>query len=115
LAIFSAFNRFITVGYFLQLGSYSRVGKLTITVGDDLSEVQVTDEFQYASPLAASQGGTAMTNFEFLAELRDNDNIIRPDALGDSSLTPDTVVLTYRNPLLTGAEGNISFDVTYGV
>lgn len=115
LAIFSAFNRFITVGYFLQLGSYSRVGKLTITVGDDLSEVQVTDEFQYASPLAASQGGTAMTNFEFLAELRDNDNIIRPDALGDSSLTPDTVVLTYKNPLSTGAEGNISFDVTYGV
>jgi hypothetical protein len=77
--------------------------------------VQTTDEFQYASPLAASPGGTIMTNFEFEAVLRDNDNIIRPDAPNDSSLTPDTVVLTYRNPLLTGAEGTLSFDVTYGV
>jgi hypothetical protein len=115
LAIFSAFNRFFTINYFLQLGSYSRVGKLTITVGDDLSEVQTTDEFQYASPLAASPGGTIMTNFEFEAVLRSNDTIIRPDAPDDSSLTPDTVVLTYKNPLLTGAEGTISFDVTYGV
>jgi len=115
LAVFSAFNRFFTINYFLQLGSYSRVGKLTITVGDDLSEVQTTDEFQYASPLAASPGGTIMTNFEFEAVLRSNDTIIRPDAPDDSSLTPDTVVLTYKNPLLTGAEGTISFDVTYGV
>jgi hypothetical protein len=115
VTIFSAFNKFFTINYFLQLGSYSRVGKLTITVGDDLSEVQTTDEFQYASPLAASPGGTIMTNFEFEAVLRDNDNIIRPDAPNDSSLTPDTVVLTYRNPLLTGAEGTLSFDVTYGV
>jgi hypothetical protein len=115
LAVFSAFNRFFTINYFLQLGSYSRVGKLTITVGDDLSEVQITDEFQYASPLAASPGGTIMTNFEFEAVLRSNDTIIRPDAPDDSSLTPDTVVLTYKNPLLTGAEGTISFDVTYGV
>jgi hypothetical protein len=115
VTIFSAFNKFFTINYFLQLGSYSRVGKLTITVGDDLSEVQTTDEFQYASPLAASPGGTIMTNFEFEAVLRDNDNIIRPDAPNDSSLTPDTVVLTYKNPLLTGAEGTLSFDVTYGV
>jgi hypothetical protein len=115
VTIFSAFNKFFTINYFLQLGSYSRVGKLTITVGDDLSEVQTTDEFQYASPLAASPGGTIMTNFEFEAVLRDNDNIIRPDAPEDSSLTPDTVVLTYKNPLLTGALGSISFDVTYGV
>ncbi len=115
LAVFSAFNRFFTINYFLQLGSYSRVGKLTITVGDDLSEVQTTDEFQYASPLAASPGGTIMINFEFEAVLRSNDTIIRPDAPDDSSLTPETVVLTYKNPLLTGAEGTISFDVTYGV
>lgn len=115
LAVLSAFNKFFTVNYFLQLGSYSRVGKLTITVGDDLSEVQTTDEFQYASPLAASPGGTTMTNFEFDAVLRSNDTIIRPDAPDDSALTPDTVVLTYKNPLLTGALGTISFDVTYGV
>jgi hypothetical protein len=112
LAVFSAFSKFITVGYFLQLGSYSRVGKLTITVGDEVSEVEVTDEFQYASPLAGSQGGTAMTNFEFLAELRANVQVVGPE---DSALAPDTVVLTYKNPLTTGAEGTISFDVTYGV
>jgi hypothetical protein len=114
LAVLSAFNRFFTINYFLQLGSYSRVGKLTITVGDDLSEVQTTDEFQYASPLEVSPGGQIMTNFEFDAELKSNDTIIRAES-DDSALTPDTVVLTYKNPILTGALGSISFDVTYGV
>jgi len=56
-----------------------------------------------------------MTNFEFAVELRSNDDSIRPDAPNDSALTPDTVVLTYRNPIQTGALGNISFDVAYGV
>ena len=55
-----------------------------------------------------------MTNFEFAAELRDND-----DTTGDSTLSIDTVVLSYKNPLLVGgsigAAGSISFDVTYGV
>jgi hypothetical protein len=55
-----------------------------------------------------------MTNFEFAAELRDNE-----DTTGDSSLSIDTVVLSYKNPLLvsgqTGAGGSISFNVTYGV
>ena len=114
LAVFSAFNKYITINYYLQLGSYSRVGKLTISVGDDLSEIQTTDEFQYGSPLASSPGGQIMTNFEFSAQLKDNDNIIRPNT-EDSTLTPDTVLLTYKNPLAVGIEGTISFDVTYGV
>lgn len=115
LAIFSAFNNFFTINYFLQLGTFSRVGKLTITVGDDLSEVQIADEFQYASPLQISQGGQTMTNFEFSVELRSNENKLRLHEPDDSALTPDTVVLTYKNPISTGALGNISFDVAYGV
>jgi hypothetical protein len=45
-----------------------------------------------------------MSNFEFTAELRDND--------ADSGI--ETIVLSYKNPLATGATGNISFDVAYG-
>ena len=45
-----------------------------------------------------------MSNFEFKAELRDNDT--------DSGI--ETIVLFYKNPLATGREGNISFDVAYG-
>ena len=115
LAVFSAFNKFFTINYFLQLGSYSRVGKLTITVGDNLLEIQLDDQYHYSSLSIESQGGQTMTNFEFDAELRSNDEIIRPDAPNDSTSTPDTVVLVYKNPILTGVAGTISFDVAYGV
>lgn len=105
LAVFSALNRYMKINYFLSLDVWSRVGTLTISVGDDLSEVAITDEFQYSTPLAASPGGQVMTKFEFNAELRDNDL--------DSGI--ETVVLSYKNPLLTGRAGTISFDVAYGV
>jgi len=109
LAIFSAFNNYLIVDYVLKLGEFSRTGQLYLTVGDGLSEVAITDRFQYSTPFASSYGGTLMTNFEFSAELRDND--------ADSGI--DTVVLSYKNPILVsglpGATGSISFDVTYGV
>lgn len=104
LAAFSALNRYIVVKYFLSLGSYSRFGELTISVGDTQSELSITDSYQYSSPLATSTGGELMTNFEFTASLADNDL--------DSGI--DTVVLSYRNPLPSLA-GSISFDVAYGV
>ena len=114
LAVFSAFNKYIAVDYLLTLGEFSRSGKLHLTVGDGLSQVAITDNFQYSTPLTTSFGGTLMTNFEFAAELRDND-----DTTGDSTLSIDTVVLSYKNPLLAsgsaGAGGAISFDITYGV
>ena len=114
LAVFSAFNKYIVVDYLLTLGEFSRSGKMHLTVGDGLSQVAITDNFQYSTPLTTSFGGILMTNFEFAAELRDND-----DTTGDSTLSIDTVVLSYKNPLLagglTGAAGSISFDVTYGV
>ena len=104
LAVFSALNRYIVVKYFLSLGSYSRYGDLTITVGDTQSEVSITDNYQYSSPLATSTGGTLMTNFEFAVDLADNDL--------DSGI--ETIVLSYKNPL-PGFAGTISFDVAYGV
>ena len=114
LAVFSAFNKYIVVDYLLTLGEFSRSGKLHLTVGDGLSQVAISDNFQYSTPLTTSFGGILMTNFEFAAELRDND-----DTTGDSSLSIDTVVLSYKNPLLVsgsaGAGGSISFDVAYGV
>jgi hypothetical protein len=116
LAVFSSFNKFIIINYFMTLDAFSRVGKLTVSIGDDQQEVSITDEYQYSSPLAMSNGGQLMTNFEFSAEIRDNnDNTTGDSTLGDSTLSVDTVVLSYKNPLATGATGNISFDVTYGV
>jgi hypothetical protein len=114
LAVFSSFTKFIVIDYLLTLGEFSRSGQLYLTVGDGQQEVAITDSFQYSTPFTSAFGGTLMTNFEFAAELRDNE-----DTTGDSSLSIDTVVLSYKNPLLvsgqTGASGSISFNVTYGV
>lgn len=109
LAAFSSFNKFMIINYFMTLDVFSRIGKLTISVGDNMQELTITDEYQYSSPLVTSTGGQLMTNFEFLAELRDND-----DTTGDSTLSVDTVVLSYKNPF-PGFQGAISFDVAYGV
>jgi hypothetical protein len=46
-----------------------------------------------------------MTNFEFFAELKDND--------ADSGI--ETILLSYRNPLSGGATGSISYSISYGV
>jgi hypothetical protein len=55
--------------------------------------------------LITDPGGAMMTKFEFNAELKDND--------ADSGV--DTVLLTYKNPLATGATGTISYSISYGV
>ena len=108
IAVLSALNRYYTINYFLSLDVFSRVGKLTITVGDNLSQVSITDEYQYSpntiTPNPGSDGGAIMTNFEFNAELKDNDS--------DSGI--ETILLSYKNPS-AGVTGNISFDVAYGV
>ena len=46
-----------------------------------------------------------MTNFEFGAELKDNDS--------DSGI--ETIILLYKNPIAGGYNGSLSFDVSYGV
>jgi len=103
--VFPATHRFIYVNYFLKLSSHSRVGRLTLTVDEDLSTVAITDEYQYSPSLITSPGGSLMTNFEFTAQLRDNDE--------DSGI--DTVLISYKNPLATGSAGNISYQIAYGV
>ena len=105
ITVFSALNNYITVNYILRLGVHIRYGKLTFTVGDDLSKLAWTDSYQYSDSTATSEGGKIMTNFQFDAELKDNDT--------DSGI--ETIVLYYKNPTSTGQIGNISFDVSYGV
>ena len=111
LAVFSATNRYTIINYRLVLGAHTRHGQLWISVGEDLSGEEnisacaLTDNYQYSPSLITDEGGALMTNFEFNVALRDNDT--------DSGI--ETIVLSYKNPLATGALGNISFDVTYGV
>lgn len=104
LSVFSSFNKYLMINYSLSLGVFTRIGQLTITIGDDRSEVAITDNFQYSSSTDTSEGGTIMTAFEFSAALASPN--------GDSAV--DTVVLSYQNPL-PGLAGTISFDVAYGV
>ena len=110
VAVFSAFNNYISVNYVLRLGVHVRYGRLRFTLGDNSQKLSWTDEYQYSDIAATEEGGRIMTNFEFDASIRDND-----DTTGDSSASPDTIVLYYKNPLATGQIGNISFDVSYGV
>jgi hypothetical protein len=114
LAVFSAFNKYTNIDYCLKLGGglqYTRYGRLTIVIGDDLagsesvSEVAITDSYQYSPSTPTSPGGALMTNFEFFAELKDND--------ADSGI--ETILLSYQNPLSGGATGSISFSISYGV
>lgn len=111
LIVISAFNKFTYINYILRLGGYTRVGTLSIAIGDDLSgsesvsDVTISDNYQYSSSSITSPGGPLMTNFEFRAILSDND--------ADSG--PESVVLQYKNPILTGEIGDITLDVSYGV
>lgn len=105
LAVFSAFNKYMVVNYFLTLSTHSRVGQLWLTIDDNRSVAAITDQYQYSPSLTTDSGGALMTNFEFTAELRNN----------DATVGNETVVLMYKNPLATGSTGSISFDVAYGV
>lgn len=117
LAVLSATNGYYVINYTLRLGSYTRYGKLNITVGNDLSgddnasEVALTDDFQYSPSLITSPGGALMTNFQFNVSLTSN----RTDDDSTLGSNADTIVLSYKNPVLGGTTGTISFDVTYGV
>ena len=105
LTVLSAANKYIVVNYFLELGPHSRIGQLVLTVGDYRGEVSISDSYHYSPSSSTSSEGLRMTNFQFSAELKDNDL--------DSGI--DTVVLSYQNPLSSGATGTITFDVAYGV
>ena len=71
---------------------------------NDLKEnVAIQDEYDYS--VETSSSGAIMTNFEFSAELKDNDT--------DSGI--ETVVLKYKNPIVTGSAGTLAYSVSYGV
>lgn len=107
LMVFSAYNRCYYLNYILSMtGGYNRTGRLTVTIDDNLSNVAITDEYQYSPQFVLSPGGNLMTNFEFVAELRNN-NI---DVSG-----VDTLLLSYRNPLSFGTTGLLSYQFQYGV
>lgn len=113
LAVFSSTNKFISIDYVLTLGEYrhTRKGRLVISIDDDMkNQAAILDDFTYSPSTLTTIGGATMTNFEFDVELRDND-----DNTGDSSLSIDTLLLSYRNPLSTGTVGTISYTITYGV
>ncbi len=105
LSVFSAFNRYTYIDYTLTLNNHVRAGRITIMVDESLGEISYADNYTYSTPFATTPGGLLMTSFEFFCQLRDND--------ADSGI--DTVVLSYRNPLATGATGTISYSITYGV
>lgn len=119
LAVFSVKAKYIIIDYFLTLGTttnYSRIGQITLSIGSDLtgdnaSDISITDNYQYSPNLITSPGGIIMNNLEFNAEIRSN------STLDDSTLgaNVDTILLSYRNPILSGSTGDISFQISYGV
>jgi len=115
LAVLSSFNKFIYIRYILSIGDFNRTGKLTLVVDNNLSYVGISDDFIYSDDTINSVGGNIMLNFQFTAELRNNGDIVRLNT-EDSSASLETVVLSYRNPLIPSGDelGEISFDVSYG-
>lgn len=103
LAIFSSKNRFVTIDYVLNLGTEVRKGQITLAVNDTMTDVAILDNYTYAPSLITSSGGTLMTNFEFDAELRDNN--------GDAEI--DTILLQYKNP--SSIYGSLTYLLSYGV
>jgi hypothetical protein len=115
LAVFSCQQRFIIIDYTLTLGEeYNRKGVLTLSINDDVQQINahvaIADNFTYSTSLVSDLGGNMITNFEFNVELKDNTN-----TLMDSSLSVDTILLTYKNPLQFNSTGTISYTVRYGV
>ena len=74
-------------------------------VDETLGEISYADNYTYSTPFATTPQGVRMTTFEFSAELKDNDS--------DSGI--ETVLLSYKNPLASGATGTLSYTITYGV
>jgi hypothetical protein len=99
LAVFSADHNSIIIDYVLILGSNTRTGTIQISVDTSNSLLALSDNYIYSS------GGSAMINFQFDAELRNNDTVTGNE----------TVLLKYINPLIFGLTGSISYSVSYSV
>lgn len=99
MAVFTSENSGIILDYILTLNTHTRNGTIKLAIDTAKSSVSIVDSYTYSS------GGTAMTNFQFDAELRDNE--------GDS--VNETILLKYVNPLATGSTGSISYSISCGV
>ena len=86
-------NKFVELEYKIVLNGSARCGTLTIVTSESANSVQFSDNYSYNTE--------SITNFQFGIRAVDNnaDGVI------------DTVVLQYKNPLLTGAVGQIVFSV----
>lgn len=98
LVALSADNRYTFIDYTLLIGDESRQGRLTMIIDAVKSTVSTSDDYSYT-------GGTVMTGFILRAEILDN----------NTDSIPETLLVTYKNPNLTGAVGTLTFFVTYGV
>jgi hypothetical protein len=116
LAVFSSQHRYIAIDYLLTIGDHSRYGILTLSISNNPlsdendNEVTLTDSYTYSPNRILTTEGTRMTNFEFFVTKKSNLTV-------DDSSAPviDTIVLSYKNPILTGGTGTITYNVAYGV
>lgn len=104
-AVFSSTNRYVILDYILTLSNNVRKGQLTLSIDDNMGDIAIADNYSYSPSLITDPGGSMMTNFEFSAQLKDNNT--------DSGV--DTILLTYKNPLATGYTGTLSYSINYGV
>lgn len=107
-ALLGVDSRNTTIDYTLRIGTQTRFGTLNLLIDNTDNEVFVADDYNYSASTAAGDGANAtslLTDFEFSAELRDN----------NSDTENDTVVLTYKNPTDTGQLGVVTFGVGYSV
>ena len=86
-------NKFVELEYKLVLNGSARWGTITIVTAESASSVQFSDNYNY--------NNESITNFQFRVNAVDNNQ--------DGVL--DTVILQYKNPLLTGALGQFVYSV----
>ena len=86
-------NKFVELDYKLVLNGSARWGTITIVTAESANSVQFSDNYNYNNAL--------ITNFQFRVNAVDNNQ--------DGVL--DTVILQYKNPLLTGALGQFVYSV----
>lgn len=106
VAVFSAYVNFLVLNYKLKLSTYERTGTMTVCIDDGQTAATLTDNYTYSPLTQASPGGSIMTGFTFSVALAKNNS---------SSAGNDTLVLSYVNPLASGATGAVTFDVAYGL
>jgi hypothetical protein len=110
LAMFSTLNRKTIINYVVAFATgNSRYGTLTITVGDNLMDPIITDDYSVSQDDTAFPPSVSPSSdfeaLEFSVTLVDR---------SDSTAGSETMVLKYKNPILAGSH-KLTYFVTYGV